>query len=122
VNNPDGEKLSKQTGAIAFDRGDNDLLSEALKPAATFLGLTLPSGIQTSEQFWQAATAAWAAQYPGIYEFTMGKTHQPDNWLFAVTGTRHPVESVSVRAEQLQQNAGKTGQTDLDTRPAGIVG
>jgi hypothetical protein len=26
VNNPDGEKLSKQTGAIAFDRGDNDFI------------------------------------------------------------------------------------------------
>jgi len=65
VNNPDGEKLSKQTGAIAFDRGDNDLLPEALMPAAGFLGLSLPSGILTTEQFWQAATAAWAAQYLG---------------------------------------------------------
>jgi hypothetical protein len=37
VTNANGEKLSKQTGALAFDRGDNDLLHEALLPAARFL-------------------------------------------------------------------------------------
>ncbi|MDE2429873.1 MAG: tRNA glutamyl-Q(34) synthetase GluQRS [Burkholderiales bacterium] len=60
VTNADGEKLSKQTGALAFDRGDNDLLREALLPAAAFLGLTLHSMPTTIAEFWPAAVAAWA--------------------------------------------------------------
>ncbi|MBI3283877.1 MAG: tRNA glutamyl-Q(34) synthetase GluQRS [Burkholderiales bacterium] len=59
VVNADGEKLSKQTGALAFDRGDNDLLQEALLPAARLLGLRLgatPAGIA---HFWELASAAW---------------------------------------------------------------
>lgn len=63
VVNEVGEKLSKQTGALAFDRGDNDLLKEALIPAATFLGLQLPSSIKNLDQFWQEATTAWARTY-----------------------------------------------------------
>lgn len=63
VVNEVGEKLSKQTGALAFDRGDNDLLKEALIPAATFLDLQLPSSIKNRDQFWQEATIAWARTY-----------------------------------------------------------
>lgn len=58
-----GEKLSKQTGALAFDRGDNDLLKEALIPAAHFLSLNLPSSIETIEGFWELAIPAWATRY-----------------------------------------------------------
>jgi len=64
VNNPDGEKLSKQTGALAFDRGDNDLLHEALLPAAAYLGLSLPAGIATIPEFWLSAIKAWQTRYP----------------------------------------------------------
>ena len=63
VNNPDGEKLSKQTGAVAFDRGDNDLLRDALLPAAQFLQLELSKEIETIEQFWKYAVPAWARRY-----------------------------------------------------------
>jgi len=59
VTNADGEKLSKQTGALAFDRGDNDVLHEALLPAAQFLGLTLPSDVATISEFWPLAIQAW---------------------------------------------------------------
>lgn len=58
-----GEKLSKQTGALAFDRGGNDLLKEALIPAAHFLSLNLPSSIETIDRFWELAIPAWAAHY-----------------------------------------------------------
>lgn len=57
--NASGEKLSKQTGALAFDRGNNDLLQEALLPAAGFLGLQLAAQPKTIESFWQLATLAW---------------------------------------------------------------
>lgn len=57
------EKLSKQTGAVAFDRGDNDLLRDALLPAAQFLKLDLGSEIETIEQFWKSAVPAWARRY-----------------------------------------------------------
>lgn len=57
--NRDGEKLSKQTGALAFDRDGNDLLAEALLPAAAFLGLRLASQPRNIEQFWPLAIAAW---------------------------------------------------------------
>ncbi len=63
VVNEVGEKLSKQTGALAFDRGDNDLLNEALIPAATFLGLQLPTSVKNLDQFWQETTIAWARTY-----------------------------------------------------------
>jgi glutamyl-Q tRNA(Asp) synthetase len=55
-----GEKLSKQTGALAFDNGaaPETLLRQALLPAARFLGMDLPS--DTIEAFWRAATPAWA--------------------------------------------------------------
>lgn len=59
VTNADGEKLSKQTGALAFDRGDNDVLHEALIPAAQFLGLSLPLPVTDIPTFWSMAIHAW---------------------------------------------------------------
>jgi glutamyl-Q tRNA(Asp) synthetase len=59
VLNAQGEKLSKQTGAIAFDRGDNDVLSEALLPAAEFLGLQLKLKPNNIDDFWLLAIEAW---------------------------------------------------------------
>ncbi|GGC12281.1 tRNA glutamyl-Q(34) synthetase GluQRS [Pseudoduganella buxea] len=59
VVNADGEKLSKQTGAQAFDNGASSqaLLEGALLPAARFLGLDLHAA--TIPVFWQAAIPAW---------------------------------------------------------------
>jgi glutamyl-Q tRNA(Asp) synthetase len=56
VANEAGEKLSKQTGAIALDR---DRPLEQLVEAAQFLQLTLPA-VQSPDEFWNAAIAAWA--------------------------------------------------------------
>jgi len=54
-----GEKLSKQTGAMAFDNGaaPDMLLQQALLPAARFLGMNFQA--DTIEGFWRAATPAW---------------------------------------------------------------
>lgn len=62
ITNQDGEKLSKQTGAVAFDLGHNDLLPTALLPAAEFLGLQLATRPRHLEEFWALATMAWAAK------------------------------------------------------------
>lgn len=61
VTNADGEKLSKQTGALAFDNGSSvdELLRTALIPAARFLGLEIPT--ETVDDFWRRAVPAWAA-------------------------------------------------------------
>ena len=64
VVNEVGEKLSKQTGAVAFDRGDNDLLRDALLPAAQFPATELSREIETIEQFWKCAVPAWSRRYP----------------------------------------------------------
>jgi glutamyl-Q tRNA(Asp) synthetase len=60
VVNEVGDKLSKQTGAQAFDTGADPqvLLRDAILPAARFLGLQLQA--QTLDAFWRAATPAWA--------------------------------------------------------------
>lgn len=60
VNNALGEKLSKQTGALAFDTGTSaaDLLASALLPAARFLGLDVQAG--SLDDFWRRAIPAWA--------------------------------------------------------------
>lgn len=68
VNNDIGEKLSKQTGALAFDTGTEagDLLASALLPAARFLGLDVRA--DDVEDFWRQAIPAWGqrlAQLPG---------------------------------------------------------
>jgi glutamyl-Q tRNA(Asp) synthetase len=59
VVNADGEKLSKQTGAAAFDNGSAAaaLLSTSLLPAARFLGLELAA--ESIPAFWSAAVPAW---------------------------------------------------------------
>ena len=62
VNNEFGEKLSKQTGAIAFDHGDNDVVKDALIPAAEFLGLHLNCTPSTADDFWSLAVSRWAHQ------------------------------------------------------------
>lgn len=61
VCNAQGDKLSKQTGATAFDQGvpAEQLLQHALIPAARFLGLDLRAA--SIEEFWQLAVPAWAA-------------------------------------------------------------
>jgi glutamyl-Q tRNA(Asp) synthetase len=70
VVNQAGEKLSKQTGALAFDRGNNNLLKEALLPAAQFLGLQLSSKANNESnelsRFWQEAIIAWSLRYPSV--------------------------------------------------------
>lgn len=59
VVNDVGEKLSKQTGAQAFDTGTapEQLLREAMLPAARFLGLDVQA--DTLDAFWRAAVPAW---------------------------------------------------------------
>jgi glutamyl-Q tRNA(Asp) synthetase len=66
VLNQDGEKLSKQTGAQAFDNGASAelLLREALLPAARFLGLDVRAA--SIAAFWQQAFPAWALRLEGL--------------------------------------------------------
>lgn len=61
VVNADGEKLSKQTGAQAFDNGApaESLLGSAMLPAAQFLGLDVSA--DSIDAFWRAAVPAWEA-------------------------------------------------------------
>jgi glutamyl-Q tRNA(Asp) synthetase len=60
VTNKDGEKLSKQTGATALGRAKP---LEALYAAARHLELDMSPGVYTSlEDFYAAATAAWAVK------------------------------------------------------------
>lgn len=59
VRNENGEKLSKQTGALAAAPGDEAAAVAALHDAARFLGLhLLPAA--SLEAFWRAAIPAWA--------------------------------------------------------------
>jgi len=66
VLNEQGEKLSKQTGAQAFDNGATAeiLLQKALQPAARFLGLDVNA--DSIGGFWQAAVPAWARLLEGM--------------------------------------------------------
>lgn len=60
VRNEHGEKLSKQTGALAVTAGDEPAAVAALLQAAGFLGLALGEGaITTRDAFWRAAVPAW---------------------------------------------------------------
>jgi len=70
VNNASGEKLSKQTGALAFDTGTHaaELLASALLPAARFLGLDVRAG--NVEDFWRQAVPAWAQRLAQLPEHT----------------------------------------------------
>jgi glutamyl-Q tRNA(Asp) synthetase len=58
VRNAAGEKLSKQTGALAVRPGDEAAAVAALLDAARFLGLGLEPA-DSLAGFWQGATAAW---------------------------------------------------------------
>ncbi len=60
VTNERGEKLSKQTGAIALDRSDP--VSELMR-AARQLGLALTPATHSLEAFWKAAVPAWAQRF-----------------------------------------------------------
>ena len=61
VRNAHGEKLSKQTGALAVAPGDAAAAVAALAEAARFLGLPPELGRAASlEDFWGAAVPAWA--------------------------------------------------------------
>jgi glutamyl-Q tRNA(Asp) synthetase len=63
VRNAEGEKLSKQTGALAVRPGDDDAAVAALRQAAGFLGLEV-GAVGALEEFWRAAVPAWAALHP----------------------------------------------------------
>lgn len=60
VRNENGEKLSKQTGALAVRPDDTAGAVAALRQAAGFLGLDLAPA-DSVEAFWRAAVPAWAA-------------------------------------------------------------
>jgi glutamyl-Q tRNA(Asp) synthetase len=59
VRNAAGEKLSKQTGALAVQPGDEAAAVDALMDAARFLGLQIERPDSTA-RFWQAAIPAWS--------------------------------------------------------------
>lgn len=66
VVNDVGDKLSKQTGAQAFDTGAPlpQLLQEAILPAARFLGMDIQA--DSLDSFWRAAVPAWARVLEGL--------------------------------------------------------
>jgi glutamyl-Q tRNA(Asp) synthetase len=59
VRNAAGEKLSKQTGALAVQPGDEAAALNALMDAARFLGLPLERP-DSLAGFWQSAIPAWS--------------------------------------------------------------
>ena len=60
VRNSNGEKLSKQTGALAVTAGDAPAAIGVLMETAAFLGLALDGPAPESiEAFWRAAIPAW---------------------------------------------------------------
>lgn len=60
VRNEHGEKLSKQTGALAVRPGDEAGAVAALRQSAGFLGLEV-GDVTSLAGFWRAAVPAWAA-------------------------------------------------------------
>jgi len=60
VRNENGEKLSKQTGALAVRPDDTAGAVAALRQAAGFLGLDLAPA-DSVDAFWRAAVPAWTA-------------------------------------------------------------
>ena len=60
VRNANGEKLSKQTGALAVLPGDEAAAIDALMDAARFLGLPFAAPA-TLAGFWERAIPAWSA-------------------------------------------------------------
>ncbi len=66
VVNERGEKLSKQTGALALDRGQplRELMQAAQRLELTIAPATsLPGSL---EEFWKAAVPAWARRFGGL--------------------------------------------------------
>jgi glutamyl-Q tRNA(Asp) synthetase len=61
VRNEHGEKLSKQTGALAVAPGNAKAAVAALQDAARFLGLQLAPA-ESLDAFWSAAVPAWASR------------------------------------------------------------
>jgi glutamyl-Q tRNA(Asp) synthetase len=59
VRNAAGEKLSKQTGALAVQPGDERAAVAALMESARYLGLVVEP-VDSLAGFWQAAVPAWA--------------------------------------------------------------
>ena len=59
VRNANGEKLTKQTGALAVLPGDEAAAIDALMDAARFLGLPLERPA-TLAGFWERAVPAWS--------------------------------------------------------------
>ena len=67
VRNANGEKLSKQTGALAVTAGDEASAVAALLETARFLDLGIEQA-ESLEAFWRAAVLAWGrllARHPG---------------------------------------------------------
>jgi glutamyl-Q tRNA(Asp) synthetase len=67
VRNADGEKLSKQTGAVAVSAGDEAAALAALLQTARYLELGV-EGAASLDAFWQAAIPAWGrllSRHPG---------------------------------------------------------
>jgi glutamyl-Q tRNA(Asp) synthetase len=62
VRNADGEKLSKQTGAVAIAPAGADEALAVLLQSAAYLGLPVAHA-DSLPAFWQAATVAWANRY-----------------------------------------------------------
>jgi len=63
VRNSAGEKLSKQTGALAVQPGDEGAAVAALVQASSFLGLDFGAAathLGSLEAFWRVAVPAWA--------------------------------------------------------------
>jgi glutamyl-Q tRNA(Asp) synthetase len=70
VRNAAGEKLSKQTGALAVRPGDEAGAVAALRESAGFLRLDVPPAGSLAE-FWRLAVPAWRARVA---------SYAPDNW------------------------------------------
>ncbi|MCC2970499.1 tRNA glutamyl-Q(34) synthetase GluQRS [Massilia sp. IC2-476] len=64
VRNENGEKLSKQTGALAVAPGDEAAALDALLQAARFLGLPLEKPASL-DAFWRTAIPAWSQLLAG---------------------------------------------------------
>lgn len=62
VRNADGEKLSKQTGAVAVDPASEAEAIAVLLQAAAYLGLPVTEA-GSLHAFWQAAVPAWALRF-----------------------------------------------------------
>jgi glutamyl-Q tRNA(Asp) synthetase len=65
VRNAKGEKLSKQTGAMAIAPGDAAAALDVLKDSAAFLKLQLDAVPESLARFWELATPAWARLLEG---------------------------------------------------------